>query len=252
MIKYLKHFIFTIIFYYYQYQITLTHKIQFIKKENTMKNPINNYWKLKLENVKEALESNNFEVFIADNSEQASKIVLGNIIPAIDIKTISWGGSVTFIGTGLYDALKDSKDLKVFDIFDKSLSNDEKTQLRRAALLTDLFITGSNALTEDGCLVNLDMIGNRVGAITFGPKNVLILIGRNKIVPDLESAMDRIKDFVAPANAMRLDMKTPCTKTGMCSECIGSNRICNSWTITQKSFPKKRIKIILINEDLGL
>ncbi|MBW2654175.1 MAG: lactate utilization protein [Deltaproteobacteria bacterium] len=217
-----------------------------------MKNPIDNYWKLKLENVKEALEANNFEVFIADNIEEVSKIVLENIIPAIDIKSISWGGSMTFVGTGLYDNLKDQKDFKVLDIYDKSLSDDEKTQLRREALLTDLFITGTNAVTENGYLVNLDMVGNRVGALTFGPKNVLILIGRNKIVLDIGSAMDRIKDFVAPANVMRLDMKTPCIKTGVCSECKSSDRICNTWTITQKSFPKKRTKIVLINEDLGL
>ncbi|MCP4550962.1 MAG: lactate utilization protein [Bacteroidetes bacterium] len=217
-----------------------------------MENPSDHFWKLKLENVKESLEFNNFEVFIADNSVDASKIVLENIIPAMDIKSISWGGSVTFVGTGLYDTLKEKKDFKVFDTYDKSLSNDEKTQLRREALLTDLFITGTNAVTEEGHLVNLDMIGNRVGALTFGPKNVLVLTGRNKIVSDIELAMERIKNYVAPANAMRLDMKTPCIKTGECSECISSARICNSWTITQKAFPKKRIKIVLINEDLGL
>jgi len=159
---------------------------------------------------------------------------------------------MTFVGTGLYDALKNKKEFKILDTFDKYLSNDEKTQLRREALLTDLFVTGTNALTEDGCLVNLDMIGNRVGALTFGPKNVLILTGRNKIVPDIDSAMERIKNYVAPTNAMRLDMKTPCVKTGECSECKASARICNSWTITQKSFPQKRVKVVLINEDLGL
>lgn len=217
-----------------------------------MKNPVDNYWKLKLEAVKEALESNNFEVFIAQDSKKASKMVLENIIPAMDIKSISWGGSMTFVGTGLYDSLKERKDFKVLDTYDKALSNDEKTELRRQALLTDLFITGTNALTEEGNLVNLDMIGNRVGALTFGPKNVLVLMGRNKIVPNIEFAMDRIKTYVAPANVMRLDMKTPCIKTGICSECSSSARICNTWTFTQKSFPKKRIKIVLINEDLGL
>jgi len=217
-----------------------------------MEKPIDNFWKLKLENVREALELNNFEVFIADNTKEASKIVLEKIIPSIDIKSISWGGSMTFVGTGLYDNLKDRKDIEVLDTYDKSLSDDEKTQLRREALITDLFITGTNAVTEDGCLVNLDMIGNRVGALTFGPKNVLVLTGRNKIVLDIEAGMDRIKDYVAPTNAIRLDMKTPCIKTGVCSECNSSARICNSWTITQKSFPKKRTKIVLINEDLGL
>jgi len=217
-----------------------------------MKNPIDNFWKLKLETVKAALELNNFEVFIADTSKDASKLVLDQIIPALDLKSISWGGSMTFVGTGLYDKLKDQSGVKVLDTYDKSLSSDENFQLRRQALLTDLFVTGTNAVTEDGYLVNLDMLGSRVGALTFGPKNVLVLTGRNKLVPDIESAMDRIKTYAAPANAMRLDMKTPCVKTGECSECTSPGRICNTWTITQKSFPKKRVKIVLINEDLGL
>lgn len=217
-----------------------------------MKNPIDHFWNLKLENVKASLESNNFEVHIANTSEEASQIVLQSIMPALEIKSVSWGGSMTFVSTGLYDHLKDQKEFKVLDTYDKSLSNDEKMQMRREALLTDFFITGTNAVTEDGCLVNLDMIGNRVGALTFGPKNVLVLTGRNKIVPDIESAMDRIKNYAAPTNAMRLDMKTPCVKTGECSECKSSSRICNTWTITQKSLPKKRIVIVLINEDMGL
>lgn len=217
-----------------------------------MKQPIDHYWKLKLETVKEALESNNFDVFIAENAKDAATLVLETIIPSMDINSISWGGSVTFEDTGLYDSIRDRKNFTILDTYDKSLSVSEKTELRRQALLTDLFITGTNAVTEDGVLVNLDMIGNRVGALTFGPRNVLVLTGRNKIVPDIEWAMDRIKTYAAPANVMRLDMKTPCLKTGVCSECKSSARICNSWTITQKSFPKKRIKIVLINEDLGL
>lgn len=217
-----------------------------------MKNPISNFWNLKLESVKESLEKNNFEVFIAQSSLEASNLVLETIIPSMMIKSISWGGSMTFTGTGLYDHLKDRNDFKVLDTYDKSLSDKDKTQRRREALLTDLFITGTNAVTETGSLVNLDMIGNRVGALTFGPKHVLVLTGRNKIVLDEQVAMQRIKDYVAPTNVMRLDMKTPCLKTGVCSECNSAARICNSWTITQKSFPRKRVKIVLINEDLGL
>ena len=96
------------------------------------------------------------------------------------------------------------------------------------------------------------MIGNRVGALTFGPKHVIVFVGRNKIVPDLDTAMWRIKDFAAPANAMRLDCKTPCVKTSECADCNSPGRICNSWTITEKSFPKGRVTVVLINEDLGL
>ena len=159
---------------------------------------------------------------------------------------------MTFVATGLYKALKDSKEIKVVDAIDLSISKAELMERKRASLLVDLFITGTNAITEDGQLVNLDMIGNRVGALTFGPKHVIVLVGRNKIVPEIEDAMARIKDFAAPANAMRLDKKTPCAKTAYCHECSSPDRICNTWTITEKSFPKHRVKIVLINEDLGL
>ncbi len=107
-------------------------------------------------------------------------------------------------------------------------------------------------MTEDGHLVNLDMTGNRVAALTFGPKKVVVFVGRNKIVADLESAMCRIKDYAAPANAMRLNYKTPCVKTSVCADCKSPSRICNTWTITEKSYPKKRVAVILINEELGL
>ena len=123
---------------------------------------------------------------------------------------------------------------------------------RRQALLADLFITGANAITEKGQLVNLDMYGNRVAGLTFGPKHVIVMAGRNKIVPDLQAAMNRIKAIAAPANTMRLDKKTPCVKTGVCQECKSPDRICNVWTITEKSFPKGRIKVILIDDELGL
>ena len=216
-----------------------------------MENPIDNYWKARLADLKKALEANNFEVFVANNINEAKNIVLEKIIPKTAAKSVSWGGSLTFIATKLYDALKKSSDLKVLDTFDKNLPPEESLERRRQSLLVDIFITGSNAVTETGQLVNLDMFGNRVAAITFGPKNVVILLGRNKIVPDLDVAMFRIKNYAAPVNAMRLDKKTPCVKTSYCEECKSPDRICNTWTITEKSFPKGRVKVILINDDLG-
>jgi len=217
-----------------------------------MDSPIDKYWQIRLADVKDMLESNNFEVYLADNAAAAKKMVLEEIIPKIGAKSISWGGSMTFNATGLYDALKKMKGMKSLDAYDKSISREEALERRRQSLLVDLFITGTNAVTETGMLVNLDMIGNRVAALTFGPKSVIVLAGRNKIVPDLEEAMMRVKNFAAPANAMRLGMKTPCAKTSYCEECKSKDRICNSWAITEKSFPKGRIKIVLINEDLGL
>jgi L-lactate utilization protein LutB len=217
-----------------------------------MENPVEHYWRARLNYLKGALEENNFEVFIADSGAHAKDIALKEILPKSRPKTVSWGGSMTFLATGLYEALKDHKGISFIDVFDKSIPNEKKMEKRRQALLVDLFITGTNAVTEAGQLVNLDMQGNRVAAITFGPKQVVIFVGRNKIVPDLEEAIFRIKDYAAPANAMRLDKKTPCVKDARCRECNSPDRICNTWTITEKSFPKGRVNVVLINEDLGL
>ncbi|UCD82652.1 MAG: lactate utilization protein [Desulfobacterales bacterium] len=218
-----------------------------------MDKPIENYWKLRLADLKTALESNNFDVYLADDRQAACSIVLEDILPKINAKSISWGGSMTFqVASGLYEQLKDNPDLEVLDTYDKNISDEQKQELRRQALLVDLFITGTNAVTESGQLVNLDMIGNRIGALTFGPKWVIIMVGRNKLVANLDEAMYRVKNYTAPTNAMRLDKKTPCVKTSFCEECKSPDRICNTWTITEKSFPKGRVKVVLINEDLGL
>ncbi len=216
-----------------------------------MKKPIENYWKIRLQDLKKVLEGNNFEVFLAESACEAKDVVLNEILPKAGAKTVSWGGSLTFTSSGLYEVIRDNTDLEVLDTFDKKISDNEKSELRKKALLVDIFITGTNAITETGKLVNLDMIGNRVAAITFGPKAVVIMAGRNKIVPDIEHAMLRIKNYTAPVNTMRLDKKTPCIKTSYCEDCKSPERICNTWTITEKSFPKGRVKIVLINEDMG-
>ncbi|BDQ35135.1 lactate utilization protein [Pseudodesulfovibrio portus] len=216
-----------------------------------MDKPIDNYFRLNLRTVKEALARNGFDVHMADSLEDARRVALEEILPALEPKTVSWGGSVTFSSSGLYETLRDGDQYEALDTWDKSLSNEEKYERRRQALLVDCFFCGTNAVTEEGHLVNLDMYGNRTGAITFGPKNVVVLVGRNKIVPDLERAMERIKQYVAPVNTMRLDMKTPCVKTGYCMDCDSPQRICNVWTITEKSFPKGRIQVVLINADEG-
>jgi len=217
-----------------------------------MDDHLKKYWNIRLGELKQVLEENNFEVYLAQDAAQAKKIVLGRIIPVTRAKSISWGGSTTFTSIGLYDELKESREFDIIDTYDKNVTMEEKLERRRQALLVDLFITGTNAVTDTGKLVNLDMIGNRVGGITFGPKNVVLLIGRNKVIADVDDALMRIKNYVAPANVMRLGLKNPCIKTGYCEECKSTERICNAWTITEKSFPKNRIKIVLINEDLGI
>jgi hypothetical protein len=217
-----------------------------------MKDPVRNFWQLRLEGLASVLKKNNFEAHVVDNGEQAKALALDTLIPAIGPHSVSWGGSMTFVSTGLYHELRSAEGLEIIDTFDKKIPPDELIERRRKALLVDLFFTSSNAITETGMLVNLDMIGNRVAALTFGPKHVVVFIGRNKIVPDLESAMQRIKNYVAPTNVMRLDKKTPCAKTAWCDDCKSPDRICNHWSITEKCFPKKRIEVVLINEELGL
>jgi L-lactate utilization protein LutB len=217
-----------------------------------MDKPLAHYWNLRLSDLKTTLESNSFQVFLAETAEEAKRVVIEEILPKTGAKSIAFGGSMTVVGSGLYQGLRDRKDIEVIDTYDKQAPAEEQYERRRRALLSDLFITGTNALTEDGQLVNLDMFGNRVAALTFGPKHVVVLVGRNKIVPGLEEAMFRVKNQAAPANAMRLDKKTPCVKTSYCEECKSPDRICNTWTITEKAYPKGRVTVVLINQDLGL
>jgi len=218
-----------------------------------MPDPIGTYWQLHLEKCKKALEKNNFEVFVAADIQSAGAVFLNEILPGIEVKTAAWGDSMTFLATGVMAVISADTGIQTIDPFDAQASPEERLARRRQALLTDLFFTGSNAVTETGQLVNLDMVGNRVAAITFGPKHVVLFIGRNKIVPTLADAMQRVKRYAAPANAIRHPgLKTPCMKTAVCADCSSPDRICNTWCITEKSFPKGRIKIILINHGLGL
>jgi hypothetical protein len=216
-----------------------------------MDDPIRHYWQLRLEGVKAVLEENRFEVFLAQDAPAAVALVCDRILPALPARTLAWGGSLSCIQSGLYERLKGDARYETLDTYDKTLAPEALMALRRRGLLADCFLTGTNALTEAGHLVNLDMIGNRVAAITFGPRYVILIVGRNKIVTDLEEAMARIKTYAAPVNAMRLDKQTPCAKSGVCHDCQSPERICNHWAITEKSYPGGRIKIVLVNAELG-
>ena len=217
-----------------------------------MDKPLDNYWAVRLAGLKNALEGNNFEVHLAADPPAAHMLVMDEILPKTGARSVGFGGSMTAVATGLFQTLKGRADIALIDTLDKQVPLEELMERRRKCLLADLFITGSNAVTEEGQLVNLDMLGNRVAALTFGPKHVVVIVGRNKIVPSLDDALFRVKNIAAPANAMRLDKKTPCVKTSYCEECKSPDRICNSWAITEKSFPKGRVKVVLINQDLGL
>jgi len=168
-----------------------------------MPDPIDIYWQLKLEGCQNALEKNNFEAFIASDVRDAGAIFREQILAPLQIAVASWGDSMTLAATGVLETLRCNPGIRMIETFDPQISPEERLERRRQALLADLFLTGSNAVTETGMLVNLDMVGNRVAGLTFGPKQVVLFIGRNKIVPTLEGAMQRVKQIAAPANAIR-------------------------------------------------
>jgi L-lactate utilization protein LutB len=200
-----------------------------------------------------ALNKNGFEAFRAKDRAEARTIFWENIYSKAQPRSASWGDSITLAALGIVEELEARPGVELLRTFGPGLSWDEKIERRRQALLTDLFMTGSNAVTEDGKIVNLDMIGNRTGAIVFGPKSVVIFVGRNKIVPDVEAAVKRIKTVAAPLNAKRhTSFRTPCQTTGVCMDCSSPDRICNSWSIVEKCFPKGRIRVVIVDEDLGL
>lgn len=210
------------------------------------------YWREKLNHCRESLRKNAFEAFVAEDRVQARSIVLEEIFPRTGAESASWGDSMTLHATGILDVLLTYPCLSIVKTFEGGVPRAEIIERRRQALLVDFFITGTNAITECGKLVNLDMVGNRVAAIAFGPKTVVIVAGRNKIVPHIAAGMARIKAYAAPINAMRHEFKTPCAAAAGCADCKSPQRLCNTWMITERSFPKERIKVVLINEDLGL
>jgi hypothetical protein len=216
-----------------------------------MENAVTNFWNNKLAAVKLNLEKNNFDAFIANDVRAVRKIVAEKILPALSPKIVSWGGSETFKATELYEEFERNRNISMIDPFEQGITTGDTIKRRREALSADLFITGSNAITYKGQLVNLDRTGNRVAALAYGPKNILVLAGRNKVTSNLDAAIDRIKTLAAPMNANRLGLNTPCCKTTICSDCNSPQRLCNTWSIIEKSYPKGRIIVLLINECLG-
>lgn len=205
-----------------------------------------------LERCLKNLLANGFDAFIAEDRFQAKEVFLHQILPELPVKTVSWGDSMTMENIAVFDELAKRQDVSIIKTFEQGVPWRELIERRRQALLCDLFITGTNAVTECGKLVNLDMIGNRTAAISFGPKKVVIFVGKNKLTKDLTGGMNRVRNVAAPLNAQRHDFQTPCAKTGKCHNCSSPQRICNTWSIMEKCFPKGRIKVVLINEDLGL
>ena len=156
-------------------------------------------------------------------------------------------------GTGIVEWLRSNGRLTLLAGFDASKPYEERLEIRRRALLSDLFITGVNAVTEQGTLHWLDKVGNRIAPVAFGPRKVIIVAGRNKIVADRDEAEERIRRIAAPQNVARHPgFRTPCAKTGVCADCNSQDRICNTRMEMLRCWPDKRVLVILIDEDSGL
>jgi len=199
-------------------------------------------------NIIKNLEKRRMAGSYAVGAEQARDEVL-EMIPSG--ATIFRCGSMTALGMGLWEALEARPDVTVIDPYKPELPPEEAMELRRQGMIADVMIASSNAITLDGKLVNLDGMGNRVAAMAFGPKKVILVVGMNKVASDLETAVARVKHYAAPINSIRYGMKTPCVENGLCSDCKSPQRICNMWSTIEGHMIKDRIHVKLVGENLG-
>ena len=208
---------------------------------------------LKINRTMAALEKNNMHAYYAPTSEEAVHIV-ESLLKEGD--TISCGGSVTLDATGVKALMRSGK----YNFLDRETvaTDAERQEIYRRTFSADVFLTSSNAITENGELYNIDGTGNRVAAMLFGPKKVIVVAGYNKIVRDLDAAAQYVKSITTPANAMRLHLDTPCTHAAcpgtdsdMCSGCRSENRICSLYTVMAYQRNKDRVHVVFVGEEVG-
>ena len=197
--------------------------------------------------VAAALHKRNMEGYYCSTADEAVEKVL-ELIPAGDV--VSWGGVATVDELGIKERLR-HRGQPVIDR-DTARTPEERMAMLHQALTCDTFLMSSNAISEDGQLVNIDGMGNRVAALCFGPKQVIVVAGMNKVAGDLDSAMSRARHIAAPANVQRFDVKTPCAVTGQCGNCTSPDCCCAQIVTTRFSKIPGRIKVVLVGEVLGL
>lgn len=193
--------------------------------------------------VIKGLESRNMTGYYAKDKDEALKIALGLIKEG---STVTMGGAMSAHEIGLIEALKKGN----YNFVDRDQMEDKKAAAL-AAYSADVFLTSTNAMTEDGILVNIDGNANRVSAIAHGPEKVIVIAGMNKVLGDVDGAMKRARNVAAPTNAQRFGIDTPCSKTGSCMDCKSPDTICCQFLITRYSRHKDRIHVILVNDVLG-
>lgn len=193
------------------------------------------------------LQGRHFEAYYCANRQEALKKAL-ELIP--EGASVGWGGAMSAEQIGLMDALRKGD----YRPLDRSAckTQEEKDLVARESMFADVFLTGANALSIDGQMVNIDGTGNRVAATIYGPKTVLVIAGMNKVCDSLEDAFRRARTVAAPMNKQRFNNATPCEVTGTCGDCKAEGCICNQIVITRHCRPAGRIKFILVGEDLGL
>jgi len=196
--------------------------------------------------VIKALESRQFEACWCETKEDALKTALGWLDKDM---VIGYGGSATIDAVGLKEHLRENG-YQLIDR-DNAASHEEKNEMYLRALTADTFLTGCNAITEEGELVNVDGNGNRVAPICYGPKQVIVIVSINKLARNAEEALIRARTVAAPINAGRFGVDTPCVKTGFCKDCKSPDCICSQIVTTRFCKPAKRIKVILVGETLG-
>jgi L-lactate utilization protein LutB len=206
-----------------------------------------------MEQVCKNLLRNGFNAVFAEDRDSANKTVLGSISEGT---TVGIGDSATVRQIGIVEELE-KKGISVLNPFSRGLTTDRtKTGVRdnisRRIFLCDVYVCGTNAVTRDGKLVNVDAVGNRIASMIFGPRRVFIIVGRNKIVRDVEEALYRIKNLIAPFHARTKGFGTPCAQTGRCSDCNTPRRICCVTSIMERRPWRTEISVVLVNEDLGL
>lgn len=195
--------------------------------------------------VAENFNKRGFEAYYCPTKEDALAKAI-SLIPEDHV--VSWGGSVSINDIGLRPYVLEHR--QVIDR-DTAKTPEERKELLRKALLCDTFIMGTNAATEDGQLYNIDGTGNRVAALIFGPKQVVVIVGMNKVEPTLDAAITRARSVASPMNMQRFSKKTLCAVTGMCADCLSPDSICNQMVRTRRCAPAGRIKIILVGENVG-
>ena len=203
--------------------------------------------RLRMERTAEALRKNNMFCECADSKEEALEII-SELVD--EDTTVAVGGSMTLFETGVIDMLREGS-YNFLDRYNTNLTREEVQEIFVKSFSADVYLTSTNAVTEKGELYNVDGTGNRVAAMIYGPKSVIVVAGYNKIVKDIEAASQRVEEIAAPANCVRLGMNTPCTVAGKCCHCSSENKICVDTVIMGRQRIKDRIKVILVGEELG-